>query len=68
MPRNQVGEMINNLLDAYGRRHRATVPTAPFGTAGTAKATRYSGIQTPKKSKPHWLNPGFHLGVCWYPQ
>ncbi len=22
----------------------------------------YSGIQTPKKSKPHWLNPGFQLG------
>jgi hypothetical protein len=25
----------------------------------------YSGIQTPKKSKPHWLNPGFQIGFSW---
>jgi hypothetical protein len=26
------------------------------------EVTLYSGIQTPKKLKPHWLNPGFHIG------
>ena len=25
--------------------------------------TYYSGIQTPKNQKPHWLNPGSHTGV-----
>jgi hypothetical protein len=25
----------------------------------------YSGIQTPNNQKPHWLNPGFQMGVSW---
>jgi hypothetical protein len=30
--------------------------------------SRYSGIQTPKSQKPHWLKPGSHTGVTVYPQ
>jgi hypothetical protein len=34
----------------------------------SGEVSLYSGIQTPKKLKPNWLNCGFQKGVSWYPQ
>ena len=40
-------------------------PAPPIGEAGVCEVSLYSGIQTPKKSKPNWLNCGFQTGVSW---
>jgi len=31
----------------------------------SGEVSLYSGIQTPKKLKPNWLNCGFQKGVSW---
>ncbi|AGP63392.1 hypothetical protein OEM_18570 [Mycobacterium intracellulare subsp. yongonense 05-1390] len=41
------------------------MPASPIGEAGIAFSDLYSGIQTPKKSNPHWLKRGFQYGVSW---
>jgi hypothetical protein len=37
----------------------------PIGEAGVCEVSLYSGIHTPKKLKPNWLNCGFQKGVSW---
>jgi hypothetical protein len=38
---------------------------APWQKRPPYQLAFYSGIQTPKNQKPHWLNPGSHTGVSW---
>jgi len=37
-------------------------PLRQSAKRASRKVSLYSGIQTPKKSKPHWLKPGFQVG------
>jgi hypothetical protein len=38
------------------------------GEATALGVSPYSGIQTPKSQKPHWLKPGSQSGFTVYPQ
>jgi hypothetical protein len=56
----RIGERLVGERLANGQR-----PLRQSAKRASGEVSLYSGIQTPKKLKPNWLNCGFQEGVSW---